>query len=526
PDRRYRRRRPVLADRGSRGRDGGVVACRGPVPGRRVRDQPAGRPGPERTRTRGRTGRRTGPAGGADARRRRFRGGDPGRGGHGSDRSDRLRGTGDPARMPTPGRPGPPVAAATVRPRRGMPAHRRRRAGTDRGPARGDRRRRHHRPDRGPVLHRHRAPAEGAGTMTTATETTRARVHAGPGAPSPATVAAVATARQAGRRRRHGVLAALTTAVVLALFLSLMVGHTFYSPSEVLGVLLGHDVPGASFTVSRLRLPRATMALAAGLAFGMGGVTFQTMLRNPLASPDIIGITSGASAAAMIGILVFGLSGPVLSAVAIVAGLAVALLVYLLSYRNGVAGTRLILIGIGFGAMFDSVISYLLGRAASWDLQEAMRWLTGSLNGSDWNQALLVLAALAVLGPVLLGQSRNLSLLGLGDEAAASLGVRTGRTRLIEGTAAVVLVAFATAATWPIAFVAFLSGPIAARMVGRTRSLVIPAALTGALLVLISDLAAQYLLGTRFPVGVVTGVLGAPYLLALIVRTNRTGGAL
>ncbi|HLR27970.1 MAG TPA: iron ABC transporter permease [Ruania sp.] len=362
--------------------------------------------------------------------------------------------------------------------------------------------------------------------MTTATETTRAAVHAGAGAPSRATVAAVATARQAGRRRRHGVLAALTTAVVLALFLSLMVGHTFYSPSEVLGVLLGHDVPGASFTVSRLRLPRATMALAAGLAFGMGGVTFQTMLRNPLASPDIIGISSGASAAAMIGILVFGLSGPVLSAVAIVAGLAVALLVYLLSYRNGVAGTRLILIGIGFGAMFDSVISYLLGRAASWDLQEAMRWLTGSLNGSDWNQALLVLAALAVLGPVLLGQSRNLSLLELGDEAAASLGVRTGRTRLIAVTAAVGLVAFATAATGPIAFVAFLSGPIAARMVGRTRSLVIPAALTGALLVLISDLAAQYLLGTRFPVGVVTGVLGAPYLLALIVRTNRTGGAL
>src|SRR5699024_1578669 len=209
------------------------------------------------------------------------------------------------------------------------------------------------------------------------------------------------------------------------------------------------------------------MAIAAGLTGVMCGCSTQTVLRNTRASQAIIWFCSGASAAAMIGILVFGLSGPVLSAVAIVAGLAVALLVYLLSYRNGVAGTRLILIGIGFGAMLDAVISYLRGRAASWDLQEAMRWLTGSLNGSDWNQALLVLAALAVLGPVLLGQSRNLSLLELGDEAAASLGVRTGRTRLIAATAAVGLAAFATAATGPIAFVAFLSGPIAARMVGR-----------------------------------------------------------
>src|SRR5690625_2403764 len=106
-----------------------------------------------------------------------------------------------------------------------------------------------------------------------------------------------------------------------------MVGHTFYSPSEVLGVLLGHDVPGASFTVSRLRLPRATMALAAGLAFGMGGVTFQTMLRNPLASPDIIGISSGASAAAAFGIVVLGLSGPTVSLLAITAGLGVGLII-------------------------------------------------------------------------------------------------------------------------------------------------------------------------------------------------------
>ena len=342
----------------------------------------------------------------------------------------------------------------------------------------------------------------------------------------PHTVATVVATRTSGDRRRRVVLGVLCLAVVVLLGVTLMVGHTFYSPSEVLGVILGQDVGGASFTVGRLRLPRAGMALVTGLAFGMGGVTFQTMLRNPLASPDIIGISSGASAAAMVAIVVLGLSGPGLTLFAILAGLGVALAVYLLSYKGGVAGTRLILVGIGIAAMLDSLISYLLDQAPDWDLQEAMRWLTGSLNGASWAQVLPVLVALAVLGPVLLGQSKNLGMLQLGDEAAGALGVRTERTRLIAICAAVVLIAFATAASGPIAFVAFLSGPIAARLVGPGRSLLIPAALVGVVLVLAADLAGQWLFGTRFPVGVITGAAGAPYLIYLIARTNRTGGAL
>src|SRR5690606_9493520 len=138
---------------------------------------------------------------------------------------------------------------------------------------------------------------------------------------------------------------------------------------------------GATFTVGRLRLPRAVLAVVAGICFGLGGITFQTMLRNPLASPDIIGISSGASAAAAFAIIVLGLGGTGVSVVAIIAGLAVALLIYGLSYGGGVAGTRLILIGIGIAAMLDSVTSYLLSTAAPWDLQETMRWLTGSLDG-------------------------------------------------------------------------------------------------------------------------------------------------
>lgn len=339
-------------------------------------------------------------------------------------------------------------------------------------------------------------------------------------------IALVAGSRVRRGRRRRSILIALAVLIVLAFAATLMVGRTFYGPAEVLGVVFGQDVPGASFTVGRLRLPRAVLAVIAGLCFGLGGVTFQTMLRNPLASPDIIGISSGASAAAAFAIVILGLGGAQVSVFAIVVGLAVAITIYLLSFRGGVAGTRLILIGIGIAAMLDSVTSYVLQKAPQWELQEAMRWLTGSLNGVGWADVLPVLVALVVLGPVLLGNARGLSMLQLGDDTASALGVRTERTRILLIVAAVGLIAFATAAAGPIAFVAFLSGPIAARIVGPHGSPLIPTALVGALLVLVADLVGQFAFGTRYPVGVVTGALGAPYLVYLIIRTNRTGGSL
>ena len=340
------------------------------------------------------------------------------------------------------------------------------------------------------------------------------------------TADAVAHGRARRAARRRTVVIALAVLIVLVFVLSLMVGRTFYPPADVIGVILGQDVPGATFTVGRLRLPRAVLALLVGLCFGLGGVTFQTMLRNPLASPDIIGISAGASAAAAFAIVTLSLGATQVSIFAIVSGLAVALLIYALSFKGGVAGTRLILIGIGIAAMLDSITNYVLSQAAEWDLQEAMRWLTGSLNGSSWSQVLPVLVALAVLGPVLLGQSRNLTLTQLGDDTAAALGVRVERTRLVVIVTAVGLIAFATAAAGPIAFVAFLSGPIAARIVGPGASLLVPSALVGALLVLVADFTGQFAFGTRYPVGVVTGVLGAPYLIYLIVRSNRAGGSL
>ncbi|MEZ5087882.1 MAG: iron chelate uptake ABC transporter family permease subunit [Tessaracoccus sp.] len=343
---------------------------------------------------------------------------------------------------------------------------------------------------------------------------------------TPAAVELVASGRRGRGRRRRIIMVFLAAAIVTLFVVSLMVGNTFYPLGDVWKVILGEHVDGASFTVGRLRLPRAVLAVVAGLSFGLGGVTFQTMLRNPLASPDIIGISSGASAAAAFAIIVLGLSGTGVSVFAIAAGLGVAIAVYLLSFRSGVAGTRLILIGIGIAAMLDSLTSYFLSKAPQWELQEAMRWLMGSLNGARWETNLPAIVALVVFAPVLLGQARNLSALRLGDDTAAALGVRTERTRIILIVSAVGLIAFATAAAGPIAFVAFLSGPIAARIIGPHGSPLVPAALVGALLVLLADLLGQYAFGSRYPVGVVTGALGAPYLVYLIIRTNRTGGSL
>lgn len=341
-----------------------------------------------------------------------------------------------------------------------------------------------------------------------------------------ATAGLVASSRRTRVRRRRLVVAALGAAVVLAYALSLMAGQTFYGPDVVLRVLFGDTVPGASFAIGELRLPRASLGLLAGVCFGVAGVVFQTMLRNPLASPDILGISQGAAAAAVVGIVVLSLGDSLVSAIALIAALLTALALYLLSDRRGLAGTRLILIGIGIDALLRSITSYVLSRASEWDLAAAMQWLTGSLNGASWSTVWPVALACVIVVPLLLARSRDLGTLSLGDDVAASLGVAVRPVRLVLVVGAVALLAFATAACGPIAFVAFMAGPIAARIVGAGGSLLVPAALVGALIVLLGDLAGQNLFENRYPVGVVTGALGAPFLLYLLVRTNRAGGSL
>ncbi len=334
---------------------------------------------------------------------------------------------------------------------------------------------------------------------------------------------------QAGFRQRKArfitVTAALAIITLVLCGIMLYQGNSIYPPDVIVRVLLGEQIKGASFAIGTLRLPRMLLGLLAGMAFGMAGNTFQTMLRNPLASPDIIGVSSGSSVAAVFCILVLNISGALVSVLAVTAGLSIALLIYILSRGGSFSGGRLILIGIGIQAMLNALISFLLLRANQYDVPAALRWLSGSLNGMQMKDVPGLLIMVLVCGCLLVLLSRHLKILELGEDYAATLGLRTDRTRLLLIISAVFLAASATAVTGPIAFVAFLAGPISGRLTGAGHSNIIPAGLTGAAMVLLADIIGQYAFDIRFPVGIITGVLGAPYLLFLLIRMNRTGGA-
>lgn len=333
------------------------------------------------------------------------------------------------------------------------------------------------------------------------------------------------TAGYLKRQRRY----ILTTGILLLLTLSLaavmmLYGNTIYSPETVLRVLSGTDAGGAVFTIRTLRFPRMLTAILCGMAFGLSGNTFQQLLGNPLASPDIIGVTSGASVAAVFGILILKLDYGIVAVMAVFSGLLVSALIYFLSHKNGFSNTRLILTGIGMQAFLNSIISWMLLKASEYDVASALRWLSGSLNGvkMDTVPALAAVVFTAGLGILLL--SRHLLILQLGEAHAVTLGIPVSITRLLLILLALVLTAFAASVTGPIASVAFLSGPIAARISGRGRSSMLAASLTGSILILISDLVGQFTLPPpRYPVGVITGILGAPYLLFLLLRINHKG---
>ncbi len=330
---------------------------------------------------------------------------------------------------------------------------------------------------------------------------------------------------RAVRRRRWAAATMLLTILTATLCVAmLLLGNTNYSFETAVRVLLGEDIQGASFAIKTLRLPRMLAGLFAGFAFGIAGSTFQTLLRNPLASPNIIGISSGSSAAAVFCILVLHASGTVVSVAAVIAGLATTALIYALSSAGSFSGGRLILIGIGMQAMLGALVSYLLLNASSYDVPAALRWLSGSLNGIRLSDTPVLILSVALLSPVILLLGSRLRILELGEQSATALGVNTNKTRVALVLSAVCLIALATATTGPIAFVSFLAGPIAKRLVGAGFSSELPAGLMGAVLVLGADLLGQLAFGTRFPVGVITGILGAPFLLFLLIRMNRTGG--
>ncbi|MEU4085031.1 FecCD family ABC transporter permease [Streptomyces aureus] len=317
----------------------------------------------------------------------------------------------------------------------------------------------------------------------------------------------------------------LATACLMVGALALTTG-TYHVPlSNVVACLLGHGSGADTFIVMSLRLPRLVCAMLAGTALGMSGAVFQSMSRNPLGSPDIVGFTSGAATGAVLQIVLFH-GGPYATAVAAVAGgLATALIVGLLSAGRGSAvGYRLVLVGIGISAMLTSLTAWLLTRASLYEAQDAQIWLIGSLNSVTWSVVTPLAVALAVLVPVTVLASRSLGWLELGEDTARGLGVPVGRARLVLAVVATALAAATTAAVGPIAFVALAAPHLCRRLVRSPGALVVPAGFMGALLLIGSDFAAQRVLPeTELPVGAMTGVLGGLYLCRLLVgrRASR-----
>lgn len=322
----------------------------------------------------------------------------------------------------------------------------------------------------------------------------------------------------------------LLTGLVLAAaaFLLFCVGMTIgdypLSVGEVMAALVSGGEYRDQLVVYDWRLPRALVGLFVGIAFGMAGALFQTLTRNPLASPDVLGVSAGATTAVVGGIVLGIGAGLGTQALGLLGALAAALAVYVLAWQRGTTGYRIILVGIGVSWMCTSTTNYLLARAKLYEAQQIVGWMVGNLNDVTWSQAQPLLLATAVLAPVAIGLSGWLRALHLGDDVAVGLGTPVQRARLALLVVGVGLVAFGTAAAGPVAFVALAAPQIAKRLAAHPVPPLVVSGVTGAVVVLGSDLLARGLLpDTQLPVGVVTGVLGAPFLLWLLTRANRAG---
>ncbi|UBU11872.1 FecCD family ABC transporter permease [Nonomuraea gerenzanensis] len=318
--------------------------------------------------------------------------------------------------------------------------------------------------------------------------------------------------------------------LVLLMALNMRIGDLELTLPEVLTATFDVD-SAAHFVIMELRLPRALTGALVGAALALSGAIIQSIARNPLASPEILGVTTGASVTVVAGLVAGGSAyGTVtgllatlgVPALALLGGLLGAAVVYGLAWRRGLDGYRLVLVGIGVAAVFTNVKFWLLTVGDVNDTARAMVWISGSLNGRGWEHVTPTALALAVLVPLTLLGTRSLDALRFGDDTVTGLGVRMNPARALLVLAAVLLAAVATASAGPIAFVALASPQIALRLVRSDRPPLLCSAVVGAVLTTAADLIARTVFSPiELPVGIVTAVLGAPYLIHLIWRSRK-----
>ncbi|KIF72908.1 iron ABC transporter [Streptomyces sp. 150FB] len=318
----------------------------------------------------------------------------------------------------------------------------------------------------------------------------------------------------------------LMTATFLVFCLSIGVGDFPIGLSRVIATILGRGRQVDEFIIMDLRMPRALAGLVVGIALGVSGAITQSVARNPLASPDILGITGGAGAVAVFLVTVSGgtaaavVSSVGLSAAALAGGLGTGLLVYFLAWRRGIDGFRLILIGISVSAVMEAITTWLLVKADIKDVARAQAWLVGSLENRPSDEVRVAFWCTLVLLAVVAGAAFQFRPMHLGDEVAAGLGVRYTRVRAVLLLCAVLLAAVAVSAAGPVPFVALVAPQVAMRLARCPTPPMVASGLVGALLLTGADLVARTALPITLPVGVVTAAIGGPFLIYLLVRAN------
>lgn len=323
------------------------------------------------------------------------------------------------------------------------------------------------------------------------------------------------------RARSVAVAASVSLVVVVLGVVSLALGTYLLGPGQVIDVLLGGGKALDRTVVMEWRLPRMLAAIVLGGFLAVSGALFQTVTRNPLASPDILGLSNGAFTGMLLTLVLASAGWPLMTTGAILGGLVTAAVIWGLSHRGGVQGFRLIVIGIGVAAMLASANTWMLLQIELETAMFASAWGAGTLNGVTAPQLIGAVACGVPLLLALVFLSPRLRQLDLGDDVATATGARPALVRTLALLIGVLLVSVATAVIGPVAFVA-LAAPQVAKRLARTPYLSLTlSALVGALLLLASDLIAQHVLPAGLPVGVVTVSVGGLYLVAMIIQEIR-----
>ena len=347
-----------------------------------------------------------------------------------------------------------------------------------------------------------------------------------------ATLPAAANSRAVNEtppRRRPGyatkVMVPLAAFALLLIVVSLWTGTVHVTLWDTLRAAVGIDTgTGADFIVGQLRVPRVYTSALVGALLAASGALMQSIARNPLASPDLLGISSGAAAGAVLCIYLNGTTSSLALAPWAVAGaLITAALVILLGSRGRLEPFRMIIAGIGLNFVATAIITLTLTKIPQDVVPQAYAWIVGSTNARTWQHVALGAAACAVIIPVVLLMARRLRVLEMGDDLAAGLGLRPGRLRFVALTVAAIAAGIAAALVGPIAFIALVAPAIARRITRSPGIAVTASVLMGAILTVLADLMARELLGSnQLPVGLYTSLIGCPYLIYLIVRSKGT----